>query len=159
MGQYVEMENQMNQQAQAPEGNLISDVPDGKSFTQDEVNEIVRKRLTRERENRGQETGGTGRLARELELREQDVKKREWKMEAKERLVRQNLPVEAAELLRYETEEAFEDSLTAMQELLGPKMQQAVERIFTESGAVPPKSPKGDVAVPDLLKEAFLRQK
>ncbi len=156
----MEREDKLGRQNQA-EQETAESVPEEttaeKTFTQDEVNEIVRKRLARERDSRSQEMGGTGGLARELELREQDVKKREWKIEAKERLARQNLPAEAAELLQYESEQAFLESMEAMQALLGPRMQQAVERIFRESGAVPPQSPKARAPQPDLLKEAFGR--
>ena len=131
----------------------------GKTFTQDEVNEIVRKRLARERESREQGLGETGRLARELELREQDVRKREWKMEAKERLMGKGLPPEAANFLCFESEEGFEESLAGMLELLGPKMQAAVEDVFQERGTVPPKSTEVKPTGEDFLKEAFLRRK
>ena len=128
-----------------------------KTFTQDEVNEIVRKRLARERESREQGMGETGRLARELELREQDVRKREWKMEAKERLAEQGLPFEAADFLCYEDEEHFEESMAGMMKLLGPKIQAAVEAVFQERGAVPPKSTELKTEGKDPLKEAFRR--
>ena len=131
-----------------------------KWFSQEEVNEIVKKRLARERDGQqGPAFGQAGRLAKELALREQEVLKRERKIQAKEELAAGGLPAEAAELLHYDSEEAFRDSFSAMQELLLDKLQVSVQEMFREGGRVPPRSTESAPARPDPLKAAFLPRK
>ena len=84
----------------------------GKMFTQDEVNEIVRKRLERERKKTGsddQTDSGTDR-ARTLE-------ERELKVMAREKLFEAGLPASLADVLRYNDEKSLEKAMEEIKNL------------------------------------------
>ena len=80
--------------------------------------------------------------------------RRERRVEAKERLTEEGLPPSAAELLHYDSDASFEESFTAMKDLLGERLQQAVEGMFREGGRSPARS-TDCVPKADPLKEAF----
>ena len=123
-----------------------------RSFTQEDVNEIVQKRLQREREK----WKAPDSVERQLIQRENDVLRRELKLSAKERLQDAGLPVAAAELLRYDDEAGFEESFAALRDLLGPQMQKAVQEMFRAAGRTPPRGSEPHRAKDDALKAAFL---
>lgn len=81
-----------------------------RTFTQDEVNDIVQKRLAKERERLSKVFQEEKQLS-ELEERERNILKRELKADAIEELNRQKLPPRLAELLDYSSEENLQSSM------------------------------------------------
>lgn len=80
----------------------------GKMFTQDEVNEIVQRRLAKERKSENKEA------VEELAAREKAVLKRELRAEALDRLRADDMPVELADLINCDTAEGFENTYKAV---------------------------------------------
>ena len=85
----------MEQMAQTTEAQAEERV-----FTQEELEEILQKRLARERRNRPGTDG--------LQSREKELENRELLVEAKERLAEAGLPAALAQVLRYEDKAALE---------------------------------------------------
>lgn len=88
----------MEQMAQTTEAQAEERV-----FTQEELEEILQKRLARERRNRPGTDG--------LQSREKELENRELLVEAKERLAEAGLPVALAQVLRYEDKAALEKAI------------------------------------------------
>ncbi len=128
-----------------------------KTFSQDDVNEIVQKRLMRDREVRSV-AGGAGRLAEELAHREESLLLRERKLATKERLVAMSLPTEAADLLDYSDDETIEKSLATVKSLLQKTEQYAVDRILRANAWAPEKSPAQVKSATDSLRNVFFHQ-
>lgn len=81
-----------------------------KTFTQDEVNEIVRKRLARERmKNGSDEDPGTD--------RERSLEERELHLMAREKLFDEGLPSQLADILKYSDEKSLDAALKVIKEL------------------------------------------
>lgn len=75
-----------------------------KTFTQDEVDEIIRKRLARERKKSGSgEDPGAD--------RERSLEERELHLMAREKLFDEGLPSQLADILKYSDEESLEAAL------------------------------------------------
>lgn len=79
--------------------------PDGKTFTQEQVNQIVSDRLSRERVK----------ADNALAEKEQALVQREIMLTAREKLVERGLPVELCEALNTTTPEALEKALDIIQ--------------------------------------------
>lgn len=93
---------------------------DEKVFTQAEVEEIVKKRLARERRKTGQETDKDSSLTgRENSIaeRESSLAERELKITAREKLQAQGLPLTLADVLRYNDEKTLDAAIEAINEL------------------------------------------
>ena len=88
----------MEQMAQTTEAQAEERV-----FTQEELEEILQKRLARERRNRPGTDG--------LQSREKELENRELLVEAKERLAEAGLPAARAQVLRYEDKAALEKAI------------------------------------------------
>ena len=88
----------MEQMAQTTEAQAEERV-----FTQEELEEILQKRLARERRNRPGTDG--------LQSREKERENRELLVEAKERLAEAGLPAALAQVLRYEDKAALEKAI------------------------------------------------
>ena len=133
--------------------------PEQRTFSQDEVNAIVQKRLERERERSNSLLGSGEAFRDELLKREKAVTEREFRATARERLSNEQLPVEAAELLKFDDEKSFEASYKLLAEVLksirDSSTKKAVESIFKQHG----RNPKGGGStgrdVDDELKAAF----
>lgn len=83
-----------------------------KTFTQEEVDEIVKKRLARERRK-----ADPGESAEMDSDREKDLDARELRIMAKERLQDAGMPVELADVLRYSDEESLEKAMETIKTL------------------------------------------
>lgn len=83
-----------------------------KTFTQEEVNEIVRKRLERERKKTesGNESGSGS-------DREKTLEERELRVMAREKLIDAGMPSSLAEILRYSDEKSLEKAMEAIKNL------------------------------------------
>lgn len=81
-----------------------------KTFTQDEVNEIVKKRLARERmKNGSDEDPGMD--------RERSLEERELHLMAREKLFDEGLPSQLADILKYSDEKSLEAALKVIKGL------------------------------------------
>ena len=98
-----------NATATTPEQNPS---PEGKTFTQDELNSIVKDRLAREK-TKFEETLNTDERLKALEAKEKEVLARELRLEAKDKF--KNIPGEMLELLNYDDKEAFDSSVKQME--------------------------------------------
>ena len=78
----------------------------GKTFTQEEVNAIVQKRLERERSKQGADE----KPAAEETDREQELNQRELNIKLKETLLAKGMPIDLADILRVSDEKDIEIS-------------------------------------------------
>ncbi len=123
-------------------------------FSQKEVDDIVRRRLERERK-KYESLAGDGEYFREdLLKREQALIRREYRVSAVERLRSKGLPIEAADLLNYNSPDEFEESYNKLVGVLTPIVQDAVMETFKANGRTPQ---TGSIsASPDsIFREAF----
>lgn len=100
----MEDNERMNGLAEQQENN------EEKTFTQDEVDEIIRKRLARERKKSG--SGEDTRSDRERTLDE-----RELHLMARERLFDEGLPSQLADVLKFTDEDTLDAALEVIKEL------------------------------------------
>lgn len=124
-----------------------------KAFTQSEVDEIVQRRLDRERKKRNALLGDGEEFQRELLRREQAVLERELRATARERFQRTGLPGDACDLLRYDSQEDFERSYRRAVEILTPIRREAVEAAFKAGGRTPQRGSGGPGR--DSIRDAF----
>lgn len=87
-----------------------ADQHEERRFTQDEVNDIVQKRLAKERERLSKVFQEEKQLS-ELEERERNILKRELRADAIEELHRRDLSPRLADLLDYSSEEELQKSM------------------------------------------------
>lgn len=79
-----------------------------RTFTQEEVDEIVRKRLARERKRTEPDSGDD---------REKSLEERELKVMAREKLLAEGMPSQLADILRYSDEETLEEAMNTIKSL------------------------------------------
>ncbi len=106
------MGNSDNLDTQRQNAEAAVQTEDVKMFTQEEVDEIVGKRLARERRKTGQENTDDP-----AEIRERSLADRELKVMAKEKLMEKGLPTDLADVLRYSDEKTLETALEAISAL------------------------------------------
>lgn len=111
---------------------------DEKTFTQEEVNVIVRDRLAKEK----------AKYDKQLADMQAEVVRREKLLDAKEKLREKGLPLELAELVRLDDEESFNNSL----DLLEKTYKQPSAGGKRGGGYVPS---GGCENGPDLIREAM----
>ena len=142
------MENTNNVVEEVVEGGATAQVKEVKTFTQDEVNEIINKRLQRERKDIKAQIEAERKQAEELaKLSEQEKASKLLELKEKElndkikafenekllnetskQLASKNLPIEFAEMLKgNDAEKTFENI-----QLFEAKFNEAVEKVVTE---------------------------
>lgn len=84
-----------------------------KLFTQEDVEEILKKRLARERRRYGREAGD----GEENSDREKDLAEREMKLLAKEKLMEAGMPLGLADVLRYSDEKTLDNAIQVVKNL------------------------------------------
>lgn len=82
-----------------------------RTYTQEEVENIVRKRLNRERMKNEREAAGN-----EAD-REKALDERELKIAAKEKLMEAGMPLKLADILKYNDEESLDAAISAVKDL------------------------------------------
>lgn len=92
--------------------NEEQDVQEAKTFTQEEVDEIVRKRLARERKR--SEAGDITEPARD---REKELDARELRIMAREKLQDAGMPMALADVLRYSDDKSLEKAMETIKSL------------------------------------------
>lgn len=85
----------------------------GKTFTQDQVNAIVGKRLSEQK----------AAMEAEFAKRDQELNKREMRIRAKELLSEKGLPKDLSEVLRYDTEEELVKAIDTIEHSKGFKKE------------------------------------
>lgn len=126
-----------------------------KTFTQDEVDKIVEKRLARERqkfENQLREYTGSP-IERELSKREREVTKRELMADARSFLEEQGRPIEILELLDYTDEESCAESLKKVLVAFNKASEKFINNRLR--GKKPPKDGYANNCVTDAFRQAF----
>lgn len=97
-----------------------------RTFTQDEVNEIVRKRLNKERE-KITKAFQEGSKESDLEERERNILKRELKADTLEKLAAAGMPYSLSELIDYSSKEECEKSLATVSKVFNAAVNEAVK--------------------------------
>ena len=92
--------------------NEEQDVQEAKTFTQEEVDEIVRKRLARERKRT---EAGDG--AEPAQDREKELDARELRIMAREKLQEAGMPMALADVLRYSDDKSLEKAMEIIMSL------------------------------------------
>lgn len=123
-----------------------------KTFTKDEVNDIVRRRLAKEREKFTALMDSEG--EKRLIEREKAVLKRELRADALDRFKEAGLPASLADLVDYADEESYNASFERVRSVFEPAIKEAVARARTDMlRGVTPSS--GTPQPPDKIREAF----
>lgn len=107
METYTELEN-----TQQDDGLQQEQEP--RTYSQEEVDEIVRKRLARERRRHERETVEN---STEKSDREKDLDSRELRLMAKEKLLEAGMPLKLAEVLNYSDEKTLDEALEMIKTL------------------------------------------
>lgn len=87
-----------------------------KTFTQDEVNEIISKRLAKQKDSLMRSIED-GQRSEELDERERKITERELKADAAVKLSEAGLPHSIASLLKYDSKESYEESYKEVTEI------------------------------------------
>lgn len=99
------------------EGNIETPKPEGKTFTQDDVNRIVQERLARERSKTESDT---------VNEREKELQIRENRLACREYLAENNFPSELAEIFDTMDSETFKETVGKLMEkypVLNPNVE------------------------------------
>ena len=126
-----------------------------KTFTQEEVDKIVEKRLARERqkfENQLREYTGSP-IERELSKREREVTKRELMADARSFLEEQGRPIEILELLDYTDAESCTESIKKVINCIDKAAAKTVNNALR--GKCVPKDSKCHGIITDAFRQAF----
>lgn len=97
-----------------------------RTFTEEEVNDIVRKRLNREREKLTK-AFEEGTRESDLDERERNILKRELKADTLEKLAESGMPAGLADLVNYDSAEECEKSLATVVKVFNTAVNQAVK--------------------------------
>lgn len=98
---------------------------DEKTFTTEEVNEIVQRRLAREREKLSK-AFQEGTKESDLEERERRILKRELRADVLETLAENRMPAGLADLVNYDSKEDCEKSLKVVSTVFNQAVNEAV---------------------------------
>ncbi len=127
----------------------------GKTFTQEEVDKIVEKRLNRERKKFSSLLNGDDPREADLAERERLLTIKELQVDAKGALAEKGLPMEALELLNYTDKESCDKSIEALETVIRAAVQKKVES-FLVGGKLPKKARPNSLEEPvDGLRDAF----
>ncbi|MEA4804784.1 DUF4355 domain-containing protein [Acetobacterium wieringae] len=83
------------------------ETPDGKTFSQEEVNTIIRDRLTKEKEK----------IQKQYEAMEKEFKQKELNLKAKELLTSKGLSLDILDALKYEDEDTLNKSVNLIESI------------------------------------------
>lgn len=142
------MENMANQGDESPE-----DQKEVKTFTQEEVDKIVEKRLSRERKRYTSLLNGETPREMELSEREKAVELKELRLDMGEILKSKNLPTEALELLDYTDRKSCEKSIDILKNIVDHAALELVNHSLR--GPEPPKRSTVHSGMADTVRDAF----
>ncbi len=123
-----------------------------RTFTEEEVNAIVQKRLNREREKLTK-AFEEGTRESDLDERERNILKRELKADTLEKLAESGMPAGLADLVNYDSAEECEKSLKIVSAVFNQAVNQAVKVKARQS--TPLEAPHYGYAKPDPIAGAF----
>lgn len=117
-----------------------------KAFTQEEVNTIVQDRLAKEK----------AKYDKQISDMQADIKRREKRMEAREKLQVMGLPAELADLVKLDDDESFNTSLSLLEQAYktripgqqreGDPVNRPVGGYIPQAGGMPPTpNPENDI--------------
>lgn len=127
------------------ENNNITADQQEKTFTQEELNAIIGKRLSEQKQQ--QES--------ELIKREEELKKREMNIRANELLMEKGLPKSLGAVLKYDTEEELVKAIEILEQTRGFKQEKEPEYIPIPR-PLPQFRDSGDFG--DPVRKAFLER-
>ena len=107
-------------------GKEKADQKEVKTFTQEEVDKIIQKRLTREREKLTK-AFEEGTRESDLDERERNITRRELKADTLERLAESGMPLGLAELIDYSSKEECEKSIVTVSKVFNAAVNEAVK--------------------------------
>lgn len=122
-------------QQQAENNSEVQQEPEVKTFTQDEVNDIVEKRLNRERKKFSHMVNGGDPKELELAERERALDERELRIDMKDVVKSKNLPDSVLDYLDYKDRESCEKSLEVLEKIVGECVR---ARLFERLKGDPP---------------------
>ena len=122
-----------------------------RTFTEEEVNDIVRKRLNREREKLTK-AFEEGTRESDLDERERKILKRELRADTLEKLAENGMPAGLADLVNYDSAEECEKSLATVSAVFNQAVNEAVRGKARQST---PRDGGGYTGRPDPLAGAF----
>ena len=117
-------------------------------FTQEEVNKIVEKRLSRERQKLAGVIGSDDPREIALAERERAVSEKELRLDTAETFRREGLPMEALDLINYTDKEQCEQSIELVRKVFSMNVQEAVEKRLR--GGKPLKKAPDENSLPDF---------
>lgn len=120
-----------------------------KKYTDADVDRIIAKKIAAER-NRMQKLFNEGQQENELEKRERNVLRRELVADAKEALLKDDLPPSLADIMNYNSQEEFEESYRIISGAFREIIHREAKRRFAGSA---PKVSTGQMY--DPIAEAF----
>ncbi len=150
--------------------------PTAKTFTQDELNAILDKRLKRERDEAEKRTQAAITEAQKLAKmsaderaehekqahekaladREAEITKRELRAEAKSQLSDKGLPIELAEILPYTDADTTNAAIVATEKVFRAAVEKAVtERLKGNAPKVSQPAPHGDSIADEIIKSMY----
>ena len=150
--------------------------PTAKTFTQDELNAAVEKRIARERkqtEERIKEAVTEAQklakmsaderaeherqeLQKKLSEREAEITKRELRAEAKSQLSDKGLPIELAEILPYTDADTTNAAIVATEKVFRAAVEKGVtERLKGNAPKVSQPAPHGDSIADEIIKSMY----
>lgn len=100
---------------------VIEQEKSGRTFTQEEVNEIVKNRLSRAKGEKEDDKKRLDERETELTKREEALTKKEHRLMADELLREKNLPPESIGLVDLSNKETLKESIDLMSRLFGKK--------------------------------------
>lgn len=109
-------------------GELADQGSQERLFTQKDVNEIIEKRLSRERKKIQGTLAGLDPKEAEMETRQQMLEERERRLDAKILFREEGLPEEALELLNYEDKESCDKTIELVRTVFQANVNREVER-------------------------------
>lgn len=127
--------NTNDQSNQSPEG--------AKTFTQEQVNAIVAKRLAEQKAS----------LASELDKREKEVNRREMQVKAAEMLSAKGLSRDLASVLKYDDEKELEAAIEMIGNMQGAKAETKPDQRLIIENKLP--DTYGQRTEPDQFRKAF----
>ncbi len=124
-------------------------------FTQEEVNDIVQKRLAKERERLSKVFQEEKQLS-ELEERERNILKRELRADAIEELSKRNLSTRLADLLDYSSQEEMQKSMDEVTAIFQSALSDKIRPMARQSTPYEGSGGSGiNVTVDAAMRKAF----
>lgn len=124
-----------------------------RTFTQEEVNEIVEKRLNRERKKFTSIINADDPRERDLAERERTLLEKELRLDAEREFKTRGLPEEAMELLNYTDKESCDKSIKLLESILRTQYTKTAEKFLR--GGRPIKKASNAEGLDLSLRDAF----